>query len=93
MTQAPINLQEFLSNADVVLAETRLNLEKLARKALLQAGELPTGQENGRDPADETSLRLQQIGQELMELSERSESLQIYLKSVGMRGAVNLGQS
>ena len=81
MTQDAINLQEFLSNAEAVLAETRMKLEKLARKALLQSGELPSGQENGRDAADETSLRLQQIGQELMELSERSEALQTYLKN------------
>ena len=81
MTQDPVNLQEFIANAEAVLADTRLNLEKLARKALLQSGGSPLEQGNGQNAAAETSLRLRQIGHELMELSERSEALQTYLKN------------
>jgi len=81
MTQDPINLQEFIARAEDVLAETRTNLEKLARRALLQSGDFPAEQENGREATTEASQRLRQMGYELMELSERSEALQTYLKN------------
>jgi signal transduction histidine kinase len=81
MTQDAVNLQEFLSHANTVLTEAHARLEELARKALHQSEETPSDPENGRNANGETSRRLQQVGQELMELSARSEALQLYLQN------------
>jgi signal transduction histidine kinase len=81
MTQDTINLQEFLSNAVAVLDETKANLEHLARIALLRSEEASADPENGQYTTDESALHLQQIGQELMELSERSEALHSCLQN------------
>jgi signal transduction histidine kinase len=81
MTREAVNLEEFLTNASAILNETKTNLEKLARVALLNSEQLPSDQRNSSGSAtDEMDLHLKQIGQALMDLSERSEVLHIYLQ-------------
>ncbi len=75
-------LEEFVSSATAVLLETENNLQELARAALSKYEQLSSDQKNGQETdGDETTLRLQQIGQQLSKLSERSKSLQFYLQN------------
>lgn len=79
--EAATLLEEFLANVTAVLHETESNLEELARAALLKYEQSLSDQENGRDGVkSEASLRLQQIGQQLLKLSERSKALQTGLQ-------------
>ena len=68
------NLEAFVAEAATVLLETESTLRKLAHEALLRSG-MP--EENGHGEA----LRLQQIGQQLSKLSQRSKALQNYLQN------------
>jgi len=75
-------LEEFVANAATVLLETEQNLQHLARTALAKYEQIRSNQENGQGAdGHEATLRLQQIGQQLKKLSERSKSLQIYLQN------------
>lgn len=82
MTNEIAALDEFMADALAVLRETESNLQKLAQMARLRSEQLRSSQENGRDiDKDETALRVQQIGQQLTKLSQRSNALQTYLKN------------
>ena len=82
MSDEIATLAEFVANASAVLLETENNLQELARAAMLKYEQLGTNQENGqRTDGNEATLRLQQIGQQLSKLSERSKSLQKYLQN------------
>ena len=71
-----------MADARAVLRETENNLQKLAQMARLRSEQLRSSQENGRDTdEDETALRVQQIGQQLAKLSQRSNTLQTYLEN------------
>jgi len=75
-------LDEFMADALAVLRETESNLQKLAQMARLRSEQLRSNQENGRDAdTDEAAHRVQQIGQQLTKLSQRSNTLQTYLKN------------
>jgi two-component system sensor histidine kinase DegS len=77
-------LEGLVTQATSVLEETEANLDQLAQEALSKYQELLSNSENGRDgddELDETTLRLQQIGQQLAKLSQRSNALQNYLKN------------
>ena len=82
MSNKGTHLEEFLAQATTVLQQTERNLVELAQIALRQSGQVSDDSENGHDPVEqETDLRLQQIGQLLLNLSERSRVLQIYLQN------------
>ena len=80
MGDETVALDEFMADAMAILRETETNLQKLAQMARLQSEQLSSHQENGRDADnDERALRVQQIGQQLTKLSQRSNTLQSYL--------------
>ena len=72
------NLEEFMADASAVLRETEANLNRLAQLALSGSGE---DADNGHASDDDATLRLQQIGQQLAGLSQRSSALQKYLQN------------
>ena len=75
-------LEEFVANATAVLLETERNLQQLARTALSTYEQLSASQENGQgEDSSQAATRLQQIGQQLTNLSERSKVLQAYLQN------------
>ncbi len=75
-------LEKFVADATAVLVETENNLQKLAHTALSKYQQLCTDQENGQGTDNnQNTLRLQQIGQQLSKLSQRSQSLQLYLQN------------
>lgn len=75
-------LEEFVANATAVLHETEHNLEKLARLALSRYEQLRSGEGNGHGVAkNKSTLRLQQIGEQLSKLSQRSKALHTYLQN------------
>jgi signal transduction histidine kinase len=81
MSDEAATLEEFLARVVAILGETERNLEKLARMALLKNEQPFPDQENGRSAEeDEKGLRLQQISQQLLRLSERTRALQSYLQ-------------
>ena len=81
MSDEAATLEEFLARVVTILGETERNLEKLARLALLKNEQSFPDQENGRSAEeDEKGLRLQQISQQLLRLSERTRALQSYLQ-------------
>ena len=82
MTDEITVLDQFVTDATAVLQETEQNLQKLAQAALLRHQEL-YGSKNGRaaDGNEPTARRLQQIGQQLSKLSQRSHALQMYLQA------------
>lgn len=64
------------------MAETKTNLEKLADIALHHVGDIAADQPDDQEKEpDDVTLRLQQVSQALMGLSERSEALQTYLQN------------
>jgi two-component system sensor histidine kinase DegS len=70
-------LEAFVAEAANILLETEGTLRRLAHEALLKSG---TSEENGL--GDQALLhRLQQIGQQLSKLSQRSKALQLYLQN------------
>src|SRR5262245_51707717 len=72
-----IALEAFVAQVASVLLETENTMRKLAHEALLGSG---TPEENGHgDQA--LDLRLQQVGQQLSKLSQRSKALQNYLQN------------
>lgn len=81
MSKKVATLEEFLTNATAILRETGDNLEELASAALMKY-ESSSDHENGHGATKrETSLvRLQQISQQFLKLSERSKALQTYLQ-------------
>ncbi len=74
------NLEEFMADASAVLRETEANLNRLAHAALSKSGLSGDDSDNGHTD-DDATLRLQQIGQQLAGLSQRSNALQKYLKN------------
>ena len=75
-------LEEFVANAAAILSETEQNLQQLARTALTKVEQLSNSQENGEGTDNRrAATRLQQIGQQLANLSERSKTLQTYLQN------------
>lgn len=74
-------LEEIVANAAALLLETEQNLQQLAQTALSKYEQLRSPHENGQGADGEVVLRLQQIGQQLSKLSERSRSLQLYLEN------------
>ena len=75
------SLEEFMADASAVLRETEANLDRLAHSALLTSNALSNDSDNGHNTGDVETVRLQQIGQQLAKLSERSNALQKYLQN------------
>ncbi len=72
-------LAKFVTEATAALQEAENKLQQLAQTAQLQYNQLLA---NGHDAAEnETARRIQQIGQQLSKLSERSHTLQTYLQN------------
>jgi signal transduction histidine kinase len=81
MRDEVVTLEEFLAKVVAILGETESNLEELARMALLKYEQSSSDHENGRGvEGDEKGLRLQQVSQQLLRLSERTRALQSYLQ-------------
>ncbi len=76
-----ITLNKFITDATATLRETESNLQQLAQIALTQNAQVAANQENGSTDSGLATLRLQQIGQQLTQLSERSRVLQQYLQN------------
>ena len=75
-------LEEFVAKATVVLREAENNLQQLAQIARFRYEQLLATPENGRDAEQtQTAHRVQQIGQQLFKLSQRSNMLQSYLQN------------
>jgi len=75
-------LEEFVANTAQFLQQTEQTLQQLAHEALLKQGQLTANQENGQEGSQgDPSVRLQQIGQQLTKLSQRSRLLQTYLQN------------
>ena len=82
MSDEKAALNEFVASASAVLQETEENLQKLAQMAQLRSEELLSDQENGREAENSVAaLRVHQIGQQLVKLSQRSNTLQTYLQN------------
>ena len=76
------SLEEFMADASTVLRETEANLDRLAHTALSTSSTLSGGDnDNGQNTDSAATLRLQQIGQQLARLSQRSNALQKYLQN------------
>lgn len=76
MTESAPSVEEFLTRATAALDATGHNLEKLARTAFLTVQQSLAGQENGQNGVERIEpARLQQFGQQLIDLSERSKQL------------------
>ena len=75
-------LEEFVAKASAVLLETQNNLQQLAQTARLKSQQLLATPENGHDTdQNQTARRVQQIGQQLLKLSQQSGMLQTYLQN------------
>jgi signal transduction histidine kinase len=75
-------LEEFVAKATAVLRETENNLQQLAQTARFRYEQLLATPENGRDVEQpQTVRRVQQIGQQLFKLSQRSNMLHSYLQN------------
>jgi two-component system sensor histidine kinase DegS len=76
-------LEKLVAEATLILRETEHNLQQLAQIALSSHEQLRSEQgDNGRAAnLDETTRRLQQIGQQLSKFSEHSRTLQLYLQN------------
>lgn len=81
MSDEYATLEKLVADATLILRETENNLQQLARIALSRYEQLRSEQgDNGRGAnLDETTRRLQQIGQQLSKFSEHSQRLQNYL--------------
>lgn len=75
------SLEEFMADASAVLRETEANLDRLAYSALSTSNALSSDSDNGHNTGAVETARLQQIGQQLAKLSERSNALQKYLQN------------
>jgi len=75
------SLEEFMADASAILRETEANLDRLAHSALSTSNVLSSDSDNGHNIDDAETARLQQIGQQLSRLSERSNALQKYLQN------------
>ena len=71
-------LDGFLADSAAVLHQTEINLSQLAQAALANSQPLPTSLKSEATP---DTLRLQQIGQQLAKLSQRSHTLKTYLQN------------
>lgn len=81
MSHNNASLEEFLARATAALQATESNLQELAQIALLKYEQSLSGQDNGRSgDSNQAAARLQQISQQLSDLSERSKALQTYLQ-------------
>lgn len=83
MSAETVTVEEFLAEAAAVLQETQRNLQRLARKAVLNPGQTPgeAPAENRDSPDFTLALRLQQVSRQLSALSEQSELLSAYLQN------------
>lgn len=82
MTDEIAALEEFMANAVAVLRETENNLQELAQMAQQKSEKLRSSQENGRNTdEDDMAARIQEVGQQLTKLSQRSNTLQSYLEN------------
>ncbi len=84
MSKKSAALDEFVADVRAILQETQNNLQGLAQIALSKSEHIQAGQAN-----NETTLHLQQIGQQLVRLSERSQALHSYLQNGLDRPPVN----
>lgn len=76
------NLAEFWAKVSTVLRETEHNLHELAQMTLLKYEQSLHEPDNGRGSAkSEQVIRLQQVGQQLVRLSEQSGALHAYLQN------------
>jgi signal transduction histidine kinase len=81
MSNENVSLDEFLVNATAALRATESNLQELAQVALSKSQQSLSTGENGLGSGNgQTALRLQQIGRQLSDLSDRTKILQTYLQ-------------
>jgi two-component system sensor histidine kinase DegS len=82
MSNAAVSAEQFLARAMTVLQATELELKELARLALLVDESSHSSGDDGQAIGAEESLpRLQKIGGQLLDISDRSRRLQFYLQN------------
>jgi signal transduction histidine kinase len=81
MSNETANPEDFLADISTTLQETEHTLHSLAQQTLLKYEQSLHESANGRTPikSDQT-LRLQQISEQLVKLSEQSRALHLYLR-------------
>jgi signal transduction histidine kinase len=80
MSDETTNLGDFLTDISTALQETEHTLYSLAQQTLLKYEQSLHESVNGRAPIkSDQALRLQQIGEQLIKLSEQSRALHLYL--------------
>lgn len=80
MSEKPAGLEKLLTEAMLVLNETEHNLQRLAQQAMLEYQQLTAYGGSEDAPSVTAPVRIQQIGQQLSKLSERSKVLKSYLQ-------------